>query len=58
MMLIRHQRAEDDIALKPEWTEYYPKYKSPFADGPLEDCDGDISNPEAGTSCPFAFLTW
>jgi len=53
MLLIRHQRAEDDIALKPEWTDYYPKYTGPLSNGEFSDCeDGQVS------SCPFAFLMW
>ena len=29
MLFIRHQRAEDDIKLRPEWEDYYPKYVDP-----------------------------
>ena len=57
-LLIRHQRAEEDIALKPEWTDYYPKYKAPFSNE--EDClFGEPEVTEKGHSiCPFAFLLW
>ena len=54
MLLIRHQRAEDDIKLKPEWTDYYPKYSGPLSNG--EDCL--LGEPQDGSSCPFAFLLW
>lgn len=52
MLLIRHQRAEEDIKLKPEWTSYYPKYVSPFSNG---ECD-DVNDANFASSCPFAFL--
>ena len=56
-LFIRHQRAEDDIALKPEWTDHYPKYSGPlsFANG---SCEYDIANSGSWNSCPFAFLMW
>ena len=57
MLLIRHQRAEEDIALKPEWTDYYPKYKGPLSNE--EDCVfGEPHVTETGSVCPFAFLMW
>ena len=52
MLLIRHQRAEDDIKLKPEWKDYYPKYKGPLSNG---DCEFDV-NDDNTSACPFAFL--
>jgi len=34
-LFYRHERADDDIKIKPEWKDYYPKYskgaKCPFA---------------------------
>ena len=58
MMLFRHQRAEDDIKLKPEWTDYYPKYKPPLSmEGDYEEGDcGLFSGEPMKPSCPFAFL--
>ena len=50
-LFIRHQRAEDDIALKQEWTDYYPKYMGPFENS--KDC---LFDAEPGSLCPFAFL--
>ena len=57
MMLFRHQRAEDDIALKPEWTDYYPKYVPLQEYGVYEegDCGITVDQPMKPT-CPFAFL--
>lgn len=57
MMLFRHQRAEDDIKLKPEWTDYYPKYyplqgEENFEEGDCRLFDGG----EMKSTCPFAFL--
>ena len=56
MMLFRHQRAEADIAAKPEWTEYYPKYQNPltYEEGDCGIASGEPMKP----SCPFAFLMW
>ena len=56
MLLIRHQRAEEDIALKPEWKEYYPAYggKQSYSDG---SCDYSLTEEkEFSSSCPFSFL--
>ena len=53
-LFIRHQLAEDDIALKPEWTDYYPKYKGALSND--EDCL--LGPAESGSGCPFAFLLW
>ena len=56
MMLFRHQRAEDDIKLKPEWTDYYPKY-NPLKEHDYEEGDcGLLSGEAMKPSCPFAFL--
>ena len=30
-LFIRHQRMDDDLALKPEWTQYTPKYGGLFS---------------------------
>ena len=60
MLLIRHQRAEEDIALKPEWKEYYPAYSSNGGTTSHSDgsCEYSVSEEKEFTSsCPFAFLT-
>ena len=51
-LFFRHQLTEDDIALKPEWTDYYVKYTGPPTGE--QDCLFDPS--ETGSACPFAFL--
>lgn len=57
MLFIRHQRAEDDIALKPEWTDYYPKYEPLKEYGVYEEGDCGIADgSEMKPTCPFAFL--
>ena len=30
VLFFRHQRVEDDVALKPEWKDYYPEYDPPY----------------------------
>lgn len=55
MLFFRHQRAEDDIKLKPEWKSAYPKYKA-FGNN-LEGCSYyESKEHEMKYSCPFAFL--
>ena len=60
MLLIRHQLATDDMALKPEWSPYYKKYAGvngvheKFEEG---DC-GLFNNQPMKSTCPFAFLMW
>ena len=57
MLLIRHQRVEDDIKLKPEWENYYSKYDSSNDLPDLEDCYYFVSQEHTMEySCPFAFL--
>jgi len=57
MMFFRHQRAEADIALKPEWTEYYPKYYPLQEHGVYEEGDcGITADGPMKPTCPFAFL--
>ena len=43
-MFIRHERMDDDLALKPEWEQYTPKYTGIF--------NGVNNDPK----CPFADL--
>ena len=48
-LMFRHQRAEDDIALKPEWADFYATPR-----GDELDC---VSEPiETRSACPLAFL--
>ena len=57
MLLIRHQRVEDDIKLKPEWTNSYPKYPGVFGNNMGEGCNYFESKEHTMEySCPFAFL--
>ena len=57
MMLFRHQRAEDDIKVKPEWTDYYPKYVPLENYGEYQEGDCGISADQPmKPTCPFAFL--
>jgi hypothetical protein len=43
---IRHERMEDDLALKPEWVPYTPKYGGIFS----------LEQQASGSDCPFAHL--
>lgn len=57
MLLFRHQRAEEDIKLRPEWTNSYPKYVGPLGNEMSEGCEYYVSEEhEMKYSCPFAFL--
>ena len=55
-LFIRHQKAEEDIALKPEWKDHYVKYSGLLNHNDGE-CDYEIDeNREMQSNCPFAFL--
>ena len=55
-LYIRHQKAEEDIALKPEWKDHYVKYSGLLNHNDGE-CDYEIDeNREMQSNCPFAFL--
>ena len=56
-LYFRHQRAEDDIKLKPEWEDYYVRYDT-SNDVPHPDrCHYDESEEHIMYwSCPFASL--
>ena len=58
MLYFRHQRAEDDIAMKPEWREYYPTFKlAPEGDETADECLWHADVPDStGPGCPFAAL--
>ena len=45
-MYIRHERMENDLAFKPEWAQYTPKWGGIFGNN-LEQC-------ETESQCPFA----
>lgn len=52
---VRHQRAEDDIALKPEWTDYYPKFDPWHPTGPNMDESAFLANDDGSAwGCPFS----
>ena len=56
-MYFRHQRAEDDIKMKPEWTDYYPKFHPLKEYGVYEEGDCGITKDQPmKPTCPFAFL--
>ena len=38
---IRHQRMDEDLALKPEWVPYTPKYEGIFSPEPESDSSVD-----------------
>ena len=46
-LYFRHERMDDDLALRPEWTPYVPKYGGIFS---LEQQEMN------GSDCPFANL--
>ena len=45
-LYFRHERMDDDLALRPEWVPYTPKYGGIFS---LEQ-----TADEMGSDCPFA----
>ena len=49
-MYFRHQRMDDDLAYRPEWEPYTPKYTGIFENMSLDEQDAAIAN------CPFAGL--
>ena len=49
-LFFRHQWTEDDVALRPEWTKYYPAYSDAVKDSFMSMTEGVISK------CPFANL--
>lgn len=56
-MYYRHQRAEDDIKLRPTWEDYYPKFHPLAEHGVYEEGDCGISKDQPmKPTCPFAFL--
>lgn len=49
-MYFRHQRMDDDLAIRPEWEPYTPKYTGIFENMTPEEQENAIS------ACPFAPL--
>lgn len=52
-MFFRHQRMEDDLVYRPEWTPYTPVFKV-FAEQDTSFVRDTVSNFLSG--CPFAYL--
>ena len=51
-LFFRHQKADDDIKLKPEWEQYYPKFSPLLDEEFFEYLANDVDEP----SCPFAAM--
>ena len=45
-LYFRHERMDDDLALRPEWVPYTPKYGGIFS----------LEQQENKANCPFAHL--